>query len=89
MKNRYGKQVGRSEPVDSLFRSSCSQVLFKIRVLKNFTIFTGKSLRWKDTPTRVFSCENSKTLENTCFYRTPLVACFLKVVVLKHFVKIQ
>ena len=29
-----------------LFRSSCSQMLFKISVLKNFVIFTGKHLRW-------------------------------------------
>ena len=29
-----------------LFRSSCSQMLFKISVLKNFVIFTGKHRRW-------------------------------------------
>ena len=29
-----------------IFRGSCSQILFKIGVLKNFANFTGKKLRW-------------------------------------------
>ena len=28
-------------------RSSCLQILYKLRVLKNFAIFTGKGLYWK------------------------------------------
>ena len=30
----------------SFSRSSCSQIIFKIRVLKNFAVFTGKRLCW-------------------------------------------
>ena len=41
-----------------IFRSSCSQMFFKIGVLKSFTTLTGKRLFW---PLRVF------------FYRTPAV----------------
>ena len=43
-------------------KSSHSQLLFKISVIKRFAIFTGKLLCWnlvliKETPTQVFSCE--------------------------------
>ena len=51
-------------------RSNCSQMFFKIRVLKNFAIFTGKHLCWslffqsirpatslkRDSNTGVFLC---------------------------------
>ena len=46
---------------------------FKIGVLKNYTIFTGKHLCWslflikKPTPTQVFSSEYCKIFKNTYF----------------------
>ena len=59
-----------------IYRSSCLQVVFKIDVLKNFTIFTEKQLcqslfliklqiyqiYQRETPTQVFSCEYCKIL---------------------------
>ena len=30
-----------------MYRSSRSQMLFRIGVLKNFTVFTGKHLSWR------------------------------------------
>ena len=62
-------------------RSSSSQMFFKIRVLKNFPIFTGKHLCWspqKETPTQMFFCVFSKISKNTLFYRTPSVAASVK-----------
>ena len=67
-------------------RSSCWQMFFKI-VVKNFTIFTGKDLRWSlflrafrpaallktDSNTDVF-CEYCEVFKNNFFYRTLLVA---------------
>ena len=65
-------------------------MFFKIGILKNFAIFTGKHLCWrlfliklktlawqlhqKDTPTQVFTFEYSKIFQSTFFYRTPPVA---------------
>ena len=63
-------------------------MFFKISVLKNFAIFTGKHLCWdlfsmkacnfiqKETPTQVFSCEYCEILKNNFFYMTPPVAAF-------------
>ena len=78
------------EEDDDIIRSSRSQMLFKIGILKNFAIFTGKHLCWsffliklqafrpeKETPTQVFSCEYCEIFKNTFFYRTPPVAAFL------------
>ena len=57
-------------------RSSCWQMFFKIGVLKNFAIFSGKNcdwvscrrsslqLYWKATPAQVFSCEYCKIFKN-------------------------
>ena len=70
-------------------RSSCSQVLIKIGVLKNFGVLTGKHQFWSlfidkvvDFVTlskkrlwhRWFSCEYSKTFNSSFLHRTPLVA---------------
>ena len=63
-------------------RSSCSQMFFKIGVLENSAIFTGKHLCWsfffffkkKDTPIQVLSCEYCEIFKNSFFYRKPLVA---------------
>ena len=44
---------------------------FKIGVLKNFAMFTGKHLH---CTTQVFSCEYGKILKNSLIYRRPLVA---------------
>ena len=63
-------------------------MFLKIGVLKNFVIFTGKHLWWslfliklqawrpllKETPTQVFSCENSEIFQNSFLYRASLVA---------------
>ena len=60
-------------------RSSCSQMFFKIVVLKNFTIFTGKPLRWslfaghqacnfiKNTPAQIFFVNIAKIFKTTFF----------------------
>ena len=45
-------------------------MFFKIGVLKNFAIFTGKHLWWiylKENPTQVFYWKYSKTLKSTYF----------------------
>ena len=54
-------------------------MFFKIGVLRNFTIFTARHLRWsllsiklqdfikKETPTQVFPCEYCKIFKNTYF----------------------
>ena len=60
------------------FRSSRLQMFFKIDVLKNFTIFTGKHLCWnkfikKRLQLTFFSYEYCKIFKNRCFYRTPPV----------------
>ena len=69
------------------------QMFFKIGVLKNFSIFTGKHSCWsrfviklkafrsatllKETPTQVFSYEYCKIFKNNLFYRIPMVAASL------------
>ena len=78
------------------FRSSRSQIFFKISVPKNFANFTGKRLCWsvflihlqalglqlyqKETPTQVFSCEICETFKSIYFYRTPPVAAILVII---------
>ena len=63
-----------------MYRSSCSEVFCKKRVLKNFTKFTGKhlcqSLFFNKVAglSQVFSCEFCEIFKNAYFYRTPLVA---------------
>ena len=68
-------------------------MFFKISVLKNFAIFTGKHLcwglfltkwqawrdaiYWKETSTQVLSCEYCEIFKNSFFHRTPLVAAFV------------
>ena len=71
---------------DLLYRSSYSQMFFKIDVLTNFANFTGKHLcwnhfliklqrYWKLTSTQMFSCKICNIFINTFFfYRTPPVA---------------
>ena len=59
--------------------SSRSQLFFKIGVLKNFAIFTGKHMCWSifliiETPTQVFSRQYCKNFKSSFFYRTHLVA---------------
>ena len=69
-------------------------MFFKIGVLKNFAIFSGKHLCWspflinkpeglqryqKETPTQVCSCEYCEIFKNSFFYRTPLVAASVQV----------
>ena len=65
-------------------------MFFKIEVLKNFTMFTGKHLCWslclvklqssglplyqKKTPVQVFSSKYCKIIKNRFFYKTLLVA---------------
>ena len=56
-------------------RSSRSQMIFEIAVLKNFVVFTGKHLCWspfrpatllkKESPTQVFSCEYCEIFKNS------------------------
>ena len=66
-------------------RSSHSQIVFKIGVLKNVAIYTGKHLCWslfliksqaftkRETPTQIFSAKYCEIFQNRLFYRTPLV----------------
>ena len=46
-------------------RSSCSQMFFKIGVLKNFAI--KLQAYSKETPTQLFSCEIFRMFKNTFF----------------------
>ena len=62
--------------VEKDYRSSRSQMFFKIGILKNFTIFTGKQLCWRDSNTGMFSCEYCEFFKNRFFYRTLPVAAF-------------
>ena len=55
-------------------------MFFKIGVLKNFEMFSGKHLcrslffsYEKETPTQVLSCEYYEVFKNSFFYRTPRV----------------
>ena len=60
-------------------RSSRSQMFFKISILKNFAMFTGKHLCWslfliKLQAFRFFLVNIAELLRTTFFYRTPPVA---------------
>ena len=73
--NTKGFLFWRVSEISHLFRSSRSQMFFKIGVLKNFAIFTGKSLCWslflikllKRNTNTGFSCEKCKIFKNTFF----------------------
>ena len=72
----------------SWFRSSRSQMFYRIGVLKNFANFIRKHLYWsnkfkslfpsglqlylKETPAQVFPCEICEIFKNTSFYRAPV-----------------
>ena len=72
-----------------IYRSGRSQVFFKMNILKNFTIFRKKHLRWglflitlqtwiptilsKRDPTQVFSCKYCEIVKNSFLYRTSLM----------------
>ena len=56
------------------YGSRRSQMFFKIGLVKNFVMFTGKYLCWSLFLKRLFSCEYYEILKNSFFYRTPLVA---------------
>ena len=70
------------------FRSSCMQMFFKTSLIRNFTIFTGKSyglqlyfnLVPKETSTQAFSCQYCKIITNNFFHRTPPVAAFVSLI---------
>ena len=69
-------------------RGSRSHMFFKIGVLKNFTIFTGKHLCWslfliKLQAFRLFSCEYCKIV----FLQNTSGGCFCKYTVLHYFSK--
>ena len=64
-------------------RSSRQEVFCKKGVLKNFVKLTGKHLCQglffnKETLTQVFFCEFWEIFKKSFFYRTPLVAAFVK-----------
>ena len=56
-------------------KSSRSQMLFKIGVIKNFAKSTGKHL----CKAHVFSCEFYEIFKNTFCLRTPPVAAFVQL----------
>ena len=63
------------------FRSSCSQMFFKIGVLKNFAILTGKHLLWNNfikmrLQLRVFSYKYRKIFKTSFFYSTTPMVVF-------------
>ena len=88
--------VQKESPKQSLpkVRSSRTQMLFKIDVLRNISQYSQENIcvgsRYnkcsgfylKETSTRVFSCEYCKTFTNTnsFFYRTPPVAAFVSLI---------
>ena len=53
-KQRHFSEMDFHEEDDDIIRSSHSQMLVEIGVLKKFVIFTGKRLCW--TPRQLFSC---------------------------------
>ena len=55
--NKRGK-VYMITKSNELWKYSRLQMFFKIGVLKNLAIFTGKHLYQKEAPTQVFSCEH-------------------------------
>ena len=66
-----------------LIKSSLPELFCRYGVLKNFAKFTGKHLyqshffnKVAGLRPQVFSCEFSKILKNTLFYRTPPAAAF-------------
>ena len=70
--NKFSMIIFHDQKTLSLdFKSSSSQMFFKIGVFKKFAIFTEKHLWWiyyyKDNPTQMLSCEYSKTFKNTYF----------------------
>ena len=73
----YGGTLGWDPSVRR--KSSHSQLLFKIGVLKHFAIFTEKNLCWNlllmsETPTQVFSCEYCEIFKSIFLYKTTLMA---------------
>ena len=75
------KQLLTSDLSNSCLRCSRSQMFFKIGVLKNFVIFTGKHLCWsllliKLTP------KTSKRLQHRCFLVN--IAKFLRTPFLRN-----
>ena len=70
----------------SCTRRSLPEVFCKKGVLKNFKKFTGKHLCQslfikKETLAKVFSCEFCEIFRNIYFYRTPLVAASVYLLV--------
>ena len=79
-------------------RSSHSLLFFKIGVLKNFAIFTGKRLSFfliksqafrpanllKKTPKQVFSCEYRENFKNN-FFIEHLISLHLNKAIRLHF----
>ena len=57
--------------LSTLFRSSRSQIFFRIDAFKNLAIFTGKQLclqlYYIETPTQLFSCEYCEIFKNSFF----------------------
>ena len=72
-----------NKDLNKLIRSSRLQMFFRICVLQDFAIFTGKNLRWslflitldallkRDSNTGVFLL-NLRLFQERLFYRTPL-----------------
>ena len=71
----------------NIYRSSRSQMFFKIGVFKDFAIFTrkGRKLYWKETLTQLFSCDYCEIFKNTSFHRTSLVAASVHMHLNKNF----
>ena len=73
------------EKDNDIIRSSCSQMFFKIGVIKHFAIFTGKQScrpegllhRLEKLLHRCFPVDIMNFFQSAIFYRTPPVAAFL------------
>ena len=64
-----------------MFRSNRSQMFFKIVVLKNLAIFTGKHLCWCFFFNKVLSCEICETFKNMCFEKHLRTTAFVKAII--------
>ena len=63
-----------------MFRSNRSQMFFKIVVLKNLAIFTGKHLCWCFFLIKGFPVKSAKLLK-TCFEKHLRTTAFVKTII--------
>ena len=69
LKNTFSiEYIFLETPLMRMHRSSCSQIFFKIGVLKKFAIFTGKHLCWSLFSIKLQACNlTKKWFQYKCF----------------------